>query len=427
MIRFILFLILSYSAVADTLVKTGCSKNYPGVQWFIYEDADGNRYSTKDPRSWECGFRRYLNLSMEKETGDKFDPAVVDVDYRDMLDRDEPWGMVHHSTTIGKAVRVGRDTVHIFGDGRTGDGIFTLGRQEIQFRIEEEPLCAFADDAAPWLGSSRRIDCEGHVQKGGQQHIYYGEDDDRLVTWELGILVYASHRDYGIDVPIEILEEWDEEHPQWTKWEKRIEEYNKVYELSGVHIQYKLTKLYLTHWHSLGDIGAMTTGLPVDVVLGYGISYPDTCGVARVKTYFSEGKPPYSMSRCSIYTDLHEIGHSVGLAHGPENQSNEASGYIFPDFGHGWNDICNNKDDLMSYGREGIFHSNSKLYCDEIFDVWYDGVLAGGIEWSDTAHALNRVRYNVSLIHDENKYVDPDARLRPVMSRARRIEIEVID
>jgi hypothetical protein len=133
------------------------------------------------------------------------------------------------------------------------------------------------------------------------------------------------------------------------------------------------------------------------------------------------------MSRCTIYTDLHEIGHSVGLAHGPENQAWQQTGYLFSDFGHGWNDICNSKDDIMSYGSEGVFHSNSKLYCDEIFQSWYPAMSAGGREWSDTAHALNRVRYNVSLIHDENKYADPDAKLRPVMSRARRIEIEVID
>jgi hypothetical protein len=420
MFKYILFAFMLVSAPlanTDTLIRSGCSKDYLGVEWFIYEDADGNRYTTKDRRSRKCGYRRYLNLSMEKDAGDRFDPAIVNVDYKDMLGRNEPWGMVHHSTTIGEAIRVGRDTVHIFGDGRVGDGIFTLGRQEIQFRIEREPLCEV----------DSRIDCEGHTQRSNQQFIYYGEDDDRIVTWELGVLVYASHRDYGIDVPIEILEEWDEEHPQWTKWEKRVAEYNKVYWLSGVHVNYRLTKVYLAHWHRLGEVGNMTVGLPVDVILGYGTSYPDTCGVAKVKTYFSEGKPPYSMSRCSIYTDLHEIGHSVGLAHGPENQDYKARGYIFPDFGHGWNDICNTKDDLMSYGREGVFHSNSKLYCDEIFDVWYDGVLAGGIEWSDTAHALNRVRYNVSLIHDENKHVDPDARLRPVMSRARRIEIEVID
>jgi len=316
--------------------------------------------------------------------------------------------------------------VKIYGDGRTGDGIFTLGRTEIQFRIEEEPICEFVDEPR-WYGSSTRIDCEGHTQKGGQELIYYGEDDDRIVTWELGILVYASHSKHGEDLAVGILEELDETNNQWDKWQGRVEKYNKVYERSGVHIRYKLSKVWSTHYHDLRSISSITTGLPVDVVLAYGISYPDTCGVAKVTTYFSEGKPPYSMSRCNIYTDLHEIGHSVGLAHGPENQDYKANGYIFPDFGHGWNDICGTKDDLMSYGYEGWFHSNSKLYCDEIFDVWYTDVLAGGIEWSDTAHALNRVRYNVSLIHDENKYVDPDARLRPVMSRARRIGIEVID
>ena len=426
MIRFILFLILSYNAVADTLIQTGCSKDYPGVQWFIYQDADGNRYSTKDVRSWECGFNRYLNLSMEKEAGDRFDPAIVNVDYKDMLGREEGWGMVHHKTSMGYAEREGCCTVKIYGDGGTGDGIFTLGRQEIQFRIEEEPICEFVDEPR-WYGSSTRIDCEGHTQKGGQELIYYGEDDDRIVTWELGILVYASHSKHGEDLAVGILEELDETNNQWDKWQGRVEKYNKVYERSGVHIRYKLSKVWSTHYHDLRSISSITTGLPVDVVLAYGISYPDTCGVAKVTTYFSEGKPPYSMSRCNIYTDLHEIGHSVGLAHGPENQDYKANGYIFPDFGHGWNDICGTKDDLMSYGYEGWFHSNSKLYCDEIFDVWYTDVLAGGIEWSDTAHALNRVRYNVSLIHDENKYVDPDARLRPVMSRARRIGIEVID
>ena len=95
--------------------------------------------------------------------------------------------------------------------------------------------------------------------------------------------MYASHRDYGEDVPVTILEELDEEHPQWDKWEKRVEEYNKVYAWSGVHIQYKLAKLYFAHWHSLYDIGRITTGKPFDVALGYGTSYPDTCGVAKSK------------------------------------------------------------------------------------------------------------------------------------------------
>ena len=416
----IIFLCLLPSALlaADKLIKTGCSKDYPGVQWFIYEKENGDRYSTKNPRSWKCGFSRTLTLSTVEEVGDRFDPVVLDINYVDMLGRDEPWGMVHHSTTIGKAVRTGRDTVEIYGDGRTGDGIFTLGVQEIQFRIQPEPVCTVEN----------RVDCVGYTQKSSQNFIYYGEDNDQIVTWELGILIYASHSKYGEDVPISVLEEYDVDSYQWQRYEDKVKQYNAVYELSGVHVRYKLTKVYLAHWHSVESLRNISVGLPVDVVLGRGTSYPDTCGVAKVSTYFSEGKPPASMSRCNIYTDLHEIGHSVGLAHGPENQSWKASGYIFPDFGHGYNDICNRKDDLMSYGREGYFHSNSNLDCDQIFSGnSYIGIPAGSRDFSDTAYSLNRVRYDVSLIHRENDYNYKDSELQRMYSRSTRKEIEVID
>ena len=414
-----LLLFISASVSADTLINTGCSKDYPGVQWFIWEDENGNRYSTKNPRSWECGFSRTLTLSPIKEVGDRFYPVVLDINYVDMLGRDEPWGMVHHSTTIGKAIRTGRDTVEIYGDGRTGDGIFTLGVEEIQFRIEPEPVCTVEN----------RVDCVGYTQRSSQNYIYYGEDDDKIVTWELGILLYASHYKYGNDLSAGIIEEYDVDSYQWQRYEDKVEQYNEVYELSGVHVRFKLTKVYLAHWHSLHNLKSMSVGLPVDIVLGRNTSPPDTCGVARVTTYFSEGKPPTSMSRCDFYTDLHEMGHSVGLAHGPENQDNQAYGYLFPDYGHGYNDICYLKDDLMSYGFDGVFHSNSKLDCSDIFgdSSRYNGWTAGGTQWSDTAKALNRVRYDVSLIHREHDYVDQDARLQKMYSRSNRIEIEVID
>lgn len=430
MIPFFISFLFSIPLYADTLIKQGCSKDYIGWQWFIYEDDDGVRYTIKK-KTRKCGYRRYLNLSMEKEYGDRFDPAIVKVDYKDNLGNIEPWGMVHHKTTIGRAVRLDRDTVAIYGDGRIGDGIFTLGRTEIQFRIEEEPVCEFIDDKPSYYSSSTRTDCQGYTQKGGQELIYYGEDDDRIVTWELGILIYASHAKYGNDVSIEILDEYDESDYLWEKWERMVTRYNSVYEKSGIHIRYKLTKLYLAHWHSLRQLQRLVTGLPVDITLGRGTTYPDTCGVADVTTYFKEGKPPTSMSVCTYYTDLHELGHSVGLAHGPENQAWQARGYIFPDFGHGYNDICGKYDDIMSYGYNDIFHSNSKLFCNEIFTSnYYEGVLAGGREFSDTSYALNRVRYNVSLIHKENDYVDEDnkdSRLKPIMSKSRRIGIEVID
>jgi len=401
---------------AGTLLREGCSKDYPGVKWFQYADGNGGTYSEKDNQSAECGWEPpTLVLELEKAEGDRFYPAVVYVNYTDFLGEKEPWGIEHASTTIGSLERDG-DYILIYGDGRTGDGVLTLGTKEIQFRIDPEPVCTVED----------RIDCVGYYQRPSQEYIYYGEDDDTIVTWELGIFVYASHSKYGNDQPIEILEEWDETNEQWARYEKKVKTYNEVYERSGVHVRYKLTRLYLVHWHSTTEIINLARNLPVDIVLGRGTTYPNTCGVANVKTTFRTGQVPASMSNCGKYVDLHEMGHSVGLAHGPENQGYPASGYIFPDFGHGWNDICGTKDDLMSYGYEGYYHSNSALYCDEIFPNIYEGVLAGSKDFSDTAYTLNRIRYNVSLIHPENDYVDRTAqrqRLEPYSDD----DFEVID
>jgi len=405
-------LFVAPSVFSDTLVRSGCSKDYVGWQWFIYQDDEGSRYVVKK-KTRECGYRRYLKLSMEKEYGDRFDPAVVKVDYKDNLGNIEPWGMVHHSTTIGTAVRLDRDTVAIYGDGRTGDGIFTLGVQTIPFRIEEEPRCAAV---------SINVDCLGYQYLGPSNgFIYYGEDDDTVVTWELGVLVYASHAKYGKDTPIQLIREYPE---QWSHWQNRVDKYNTVYERSGIHVRYELKELWLAHYHTLHDVEKQANQLPVDVVLAYGTSYADTCGVAYPNLSFNEGQPPSSMSQCDIYTDLHEIGHSVGLAHGPENQSNQKSGYIFPEFGHGWNDVCGKYDDLMSYGIHGVFHSNSLLVCNEVVNT-PETASAGHRQITDTAYAINRVRYNVSLVNDES--FDRRGVLRPVATQARRLRELIVD
>jgi len=401
---------------AGTLLREGCSREYPGVKWFQYADGEGGTYSEKDRKSFECGYSRTLTLTLEKESGDMFFPVVVKVEYINNRGEHEPWGMVHADTTKGYAQRVDRDTVHIYSDGRLGDGIFTLGREEIQYRIEEEPRCSVFND----------IDCQGYRQITDESMIYYGEEDDHIVTWELGIMIYDRRETEEKHFDGQIRAELSELDPEWEEWEEKVAEYNEVYAKSGVHVRYELKRLFKAHYHNLEQLRGLSYGLEVDILLGHGISYVDTCGVAKVTRYSRENRPPVSMSKCDIFTDLHELGHSVGLAHGPENQSNQQNGYIFPQFGHGWNDICNNKDDLMSYGYDGIFHTNETLYCQDIFDQTATA-RAGGRQWTDTAYHLNRVRYEVALINDDNKYDDGGEVLQKVYVESQRKEIEVID
>ena len=399
-----------------TLLRSGCSQDYEGVKWFQYADGEGGTYSEKDTKSVECGYKVTLTLLLEEEVGDKFYPVVVKVEYVDTRGEDQVWGMEDASTTIGVTERIDYDTVLIYGDGRLGDGIFTLGREEILFTMVEEPVCVSV------FSNGGYLDCQGYTQRTNQDLIYYGEEDELVITWELAVLIYTRGD------TVEIID--DATMDQWEKWEKRVEEYNEVYERSGIHIRYELSELKQATFTTLGDLQYLRSQLDVDIVLGHGISYPDTCGVARVTTYF-RNKPPVSLSRCDIYTDLHELGHSVGLAHGPENQYNEARGYIFPEFGHGWNNICSRYDDLMSYGYEGFFHTNETLFCEDIFPNVAEGFMAGNRQYTDTAYHLNRVRYNVSLIHDENKYIEEEqdgpVALDFIKVEAQYSEIEVID
>lgn len=411
-------LLLTASAVSQTqdkvVFREGCGgPPWTHIKWRIYVPEylttltdkwnRDNWTVTKTANDPDCA--KLYGLSVDG-VADRFVPSVVTVDTNATY-----WS---YRLSRGSGDKQG-NILYVYGDGSAGEAKLSVTLSE----ATEELLVSFKEE--PRCGTEGGLDCLGNAIRGSGNFIYYGEDDSTVVTWELGVLVYASHAKYGKDTPIELMREYPED---WDKWKGRVEKYNEVYERSGVHVRYELKEVWLAHYHTLKDVERQAQQLPVDVVLAYGASYPDTCGVAYPNSLFREGQPPSSMSRCDIYTDLHEIGHSVGLAHGPENQSNQKSGYIFPEFGHGWNDICGSYDDLMSYGLSGYYHTNSELMCNQVFSN-AGATPAGYRDMTDTAYAINRVRYDVSLVNDE--YAREEEALRPVRVQARRLRELIID
>ena len=134
----------------------------------------------------------------------------------------------------------------------------------------------------------------------------------------------------------------------------------------------------------------------------------------------------------------YEVGHAMSLGHGvwgnpdwlgPELEPlGWQGGSIFSWFGHGWQGsrgegICGSHGTVMSYSSK-IVWSNSKLRCSDLFDPqqaqdgYFPGAfgdMAGDRKFTDEAYALNRVRYQFSLIHNEHRNVQlaPQAFVQP--------------
>ena len=329
-------------------------------------------------------------IDVREYYGDRFQPVVIRVYNVDEIK------LKQTMNTIGWVDIPNDDFVLIYGNGTTGYGDIEINGEIVDYEILPAPVCE------KYTTGFKAYDCEGNlVDKASGEYIYYGPDDTEVVTWELGILWYSPDLVYNETVKT----------PQndllIANARKKVDDWNELFLNNGVYVRLELKEVYTGRISSLDVLERFGSTIDVDIIMGLGYSYENTCGVAYPNRRFRQGYAIGGFSKCSKYTDLHELGHAVGLAHGPENQSNQKEGYIFKEFGHGWNDICGSYDTIMSYGRNSTFFSNSDLTCFEVlswqtslFDFDFD-LIAGDKSITDEAHAINRVRYDVSLIHRE--------------------------
>ncbi len=344
-----------------------------------------------------------LSITPGNLVGDRFTPVEFDVTYT-LRGKDRKFSV---SSTMG-VIEIDQGKVKILGDGRLGDGIVNIQGEEFVFTMISEPVCDI----------ELKIDCNGFRITRSPEHIYYGEDDAKIVKWELFWVEYINTRDweeqnleelhpYGMPVTPRDLAEIND----------KIYQMNNMLRTSGVFVELVLAKAIYYPYENLDNLITlrMTKGFGrnnADLLMGYGMSRPGTCGVARVNLSYQPSWPPVSVSRCGISTILHELGHNASLAHGPNNQDNARVGYLYPEMGHGMNDSCSYYDDIMSYGDRRIHFTNSKLRCDEVIPGTGIG-MSGHRDISDTAYVLNMLRYTIALIHDENAGIVSDLPTAP--------------
>ena len=339
------------------------------------------------------------------ESGDRFYPVEVGITYT-VDDEEQPYT---YDLSMGWAEQT-PDGLLIYGDGQVGDGILTVNQEEYQFTIITEPTCDVTD-AQYGLGT----DCAGYLHRIPSQgpFIYYGEEDTTVVEWEMVYIHWDSTcAGYKEDRHGDLVNQTGPCDPDnWLPNERSqivrvIDSMNAMYERAGVFVKLvpvRIQKGYFggsSAWEP--DIGSDLI-LWADGPMGSG-SGGLICGYAGYSGRFQNPLSPYSA--CGVGTHLHEIGHTVGLMHGPDNPINASAGITFPHFGHGGYSVCPGHDSIMSYGTKTMVSSESRT-CAQASPYGNGGDQIAGLRAPygyDEAYAINRIRYNVALINNNNAW-----------------------
>lgn len=387
-------------------------------------DGNGGSYTEETEKSEECGYEPApVVVTMERSESDYFKGAIVTVDDPDNVGWD--WHV-----SAGHVIET--DTgLEIRRDGGLGRATLTIDGEEYYFDMVEEPLCAVTSSG------KYKVDCMGYLQGGASSPmIYYGEEDTQVVQIEIGFVITQSRcrtNDTPDKTADEICPPGSDVLPEQSIYQEvydNVAYFNEFNEKNGVYFEVVVSGIeWARPWFDIFSFprGSIELRERSDQIYGVGGSGGNGGQAFQPRTIYPLSTTPASVGVGMGGTMMHEVGHTMGLGHGiwgnptwtletaDSDFNRYMGGSIFPRFGHGWDGrgtatgACSVQGTVMSYGS-GSLWSNSLKTCEELgFPAGYWGDVAGNRLQSDEAYALNRVRYSMSLYH--NEHLTPESEL----------------